>query len=99
MMSNNIDYVTTYFEYPTLTKVHGEPTYEPLKEMKNQLKANGSSVTSDLGGGANCHLGLICTVAEYVLVSGVPYVLPVHPGVLIIPAGTPQHADVGLRTN
>ena len=35
MMSTNIDYVTTYFEYPTLTKIHGKPLYEPLKEMKN----------------------------------------------------------------
>ena len=42
-------------------------------------------------------MGIICTAAEYMLVCGVPYVLPVHPGVLIIPAGTPQHAAVGLR--
>ena len=38
-MSNNIDYVTTYFEYPTLTKIHGKPTYEPLNKIKIQLKS------------------------------------------------------------
>ena len=31
----NIDYVSTYFEYPTLTKAHGEPAYETLQVLKN----------------------------------------------------------------
>ena len=53
MTSTNIDYVDTYFEFPTLTKIHGEPTYFHLKELKNELKANAASVTSDLGGGSS----------------------------------------------
>ena len=36
MTSTNIDYVDTYFELPTLTKIHGEPTYFQLKELKNE---------------------------------------------------------------
>lgn len=87
MASTSIDYVATYFEFPVLTKIHGEPTYETLLEMKNQLKANASQVTSDLGGGANGHLGLVCTPIEYANISVIPYVQPVHPGLLVIPVG------------
>ena len=48
-------------------------------------------MTSDLGGGAHGHLGLVLVPAEYAAVSPVPYVRPVHPGALIIPPGTAQH--------
>ena len=98
MTSTNIDYVDTYFEFPTLTKIHGEPNYESLKTIKNELSSNATSVTSDLGGGAHGHLGLLLTPAEYAVVSPVPYVRPGHPGVLNIPAGTPQHESTCLLT-
>ena len=51
MLSTSIDYVSTYFEYTTLTKIHGTLTYKTLQELKNQLKANAATVTSDLGVG------------------------------------------------
>ena len=99
MTSTNIDYVDTYFEIPTLTKIHGEPTYFQLKELKNELKANATSVTSDLGGGANGHLGLVLTPAEYTTVSATAYNRPVHPGPLVIAPGTAQHEATRLRTD
>ena len=85
--SSNIDYVSTYFEIPELTKIHGRPTFETLKVIKNELKTNGSSVTTDLGGGLNGHVGIVTTPAEYTLVSIIPYVRPVHPGPLVLPNG------------
>ena len=91
MTSTNIDYVDTYFENPVLTKIHGEPTYKGLKTLKNELKSNAISVTSDLGGGAHGQLGLVLIPAEYAAISPVPYVCPVHPGPLVVPAGTAQH--------
>ena len=97
MTSTNIDYVDTYFEYPTLTKIHGEPTYETLKTIKNELKSNACSVTSDLGGGANGHLGLVLTPAEYTAVSPTAYAHPVHPGNLNIAPGTAHHEATRLR--
>ena len=97
MSSTNIDYVSTYFEFRTLTKIHGEPTYESLKSMTNELKANACSVTSDLGGGAHGHLGLVMTPMEYVLVSTVVYVRPAHPGALAIYTGTLQHEAKRLQ--
>ena len=73
MTSTNIDYVDTYFEFRVLTKAHGEPTYEKLKAIKNELKSNACSVASDLGGGTHGHLGLVLTAAEYAAISQIPY--------------------------
>ena len=85
--SSNIDYVSTYFEIPELTKIHSRPKFDNLKVIKNELKTNGSSVTTDLGGGLNGHVGIVTTPSEYSLVSIIPYVRPVHPGSLVLPNG------------
>ena len=97
MLSTNVKYVNTYFEYPTFTKIHGNPSYNTLRELKNHFKAKLSSVTSDLGGRANGHLGLAGTTAEYESVSALPYVVPPHPRVLTIQANLTQHAATTLR--
>ena len=89
MSSTNIDYKTTNFEYPVLTKISGQPNYELLKTIKNELKANAASVPSNLGGGSNGHLGLVLTPAEYLTVSATAYNRPIHPGTLVIPQGPP----------
>ena len=47
----NIDYVKTYFQTPVLTKIHGEPTFEALRVLFNELKANAGDVSTPLGGG------------------------------------------------
>ena len=63
MMANpEIDYTSTNFEYPTLTKIQEIPTYEPLRRIKNKLKGNVASVPSNLCGVAHGHLGLMLTV-------------------------------------
>ena len=97
MMNSSIDYINTHFEYPTLTRIHGQPTYPSLKIIKDEMKANASSVQSDLGGGANGHLGLILTQLEYSSVSPVDYIRPIHPGAIVIPPGTTQHESTRLR--
>ena len=96
MTETQIDY-TKYFAVKELPKIHGEPDYIQLKQLKDYLKANATRVSSELGGGAHGHLGLILTDAEYTNVSPVPYVRPIHPGPLIIPQGTTQHAANALR--
>ena len=98
MTSTNIDYVNTYFEYPVLTKIHGEPTYESLCTMENKLKSNATTVSTTLGGGQHGHLGLTMPTTDYVdNVSETPYVRPVHPGPLTIPNGTSQQEATRLQ--
>lgn len=93
----SIDYVSTYFPHKNTTKIIGRPTYDNLKELRNHLKANAASVTSDLGGGAHGHLGLVVPAAEYQTLVNSEYVRPVHPGALVIPANTALHEAVRLR--
>ena len=98
MTSTNINYVLTYFEFPILTKIHGPPCHDTLTKIADELKANAASVSSDLGGGAYGHVGLILSEEEYAKIPGtVPYTRPVHPGTLTIASGTAQHAATALR--
>ena len=80
----------SYFEHPVLTKIRGEPTYETLHLLKNELKANASSVPTTLGGGNHGYLGMILTPAEYHHIPpSDPFTRPPNPGVLVPnPAGT-----------
>jgi hypothetical protein len=58
--SSAINYRETFFEFPTLKKIfHGKPTYESLKTLQEELKANAQAVCSSLGGGAHGHLSLV----------------------------------------
>ena len=65
MTSTVIDYTTAKFELPVLEKIHGESSYESLKNLKKQLKTNALSLSSDLGGGEHGHLSLVLTSEEY----------------------------------
>jgi hypothetical protein len=86
--SNGINYRETYFEYPDLTKIHGEPTSESLFKLRNELKANAQAVYSNLSDGAHGHLALVLSAHTYGLLTAVPFVRPVHPGTLAIPDQT-----------
>ena len=87
-----IDY-TSSFEYPSIAKIHGEPDYEQLKNLKDKLKANATKISSELGGGSHGHLGLVLSAAEYLNISAVSYVRPLHPGVLIIPPNASERTE------
>ena len=91
-ITRSVNYGETHFEFPTLTPICVEPSAESLILLKNQLKANAKSVPSNLGGGNFGHLALVIPPNCYNLISNVPFVCPVHPGLLVIPAGTAQHA-------
>ena len=86
--STGINYRETYFEYPELTKIHGEPNSESLFKLRNELKANAQSVYSNLSDGAHGHLALVISDAQYAIITAAPFIRPVHPGTLIIPDGT-----------
>ena len=99
MTNTNIDYINTHFEYQTLTRIHGQPSHPSLKIIKDEMKVNASSITSNFGGGANGNLGLVLTQPEYTFVSTTNYVRPVHLDPLVIPPATSQHESMRLRKN
>ena len=97
MASSGINYRETYFEFPELTKLHGEPNSESLFKLRNELKANAQAVYSNLSDGAHGHLALVLSDAQYALLTAQPFVRPVHPGTLLIPAGTPGPMATTLK--
>ena len=83
-----INYRNTFFEYPEVTKTHGEPMLGALLELERKNKANAVSVHTSLGGGLHGHLGLVCKPAVYAGIATTPYVQPGSPGILTIAGGT-----------
>jgi hypothetical protein len=88
MVSAGINYRDTYFEFPELTKLQGEPNSESLFKLRNELKANAQSVYSNLSDGAHGHLALVLSPTQYATITAQPFVRPAFPGPLAIPAGT-----------
>jgi uncharacterized phage-associated protein len=97
MVSAGINYRETYFEFPELTKLQGEPNAESLYKLRNELKANAQAVTSSLSDGVHGHLALILSAAQYALLTDQPFVRPVHPGTLIIPISTSNAIAIVMK--
>ena len=92
-----INYKDTYFQFKELKKIHGEPNYDSIKRLHNEVKANAASVPSTLGGGAFGHLGLVLTPHQYAMVSNAPFNRPNHPGQCVIPAASTQAQIQAIR--
>ena len=93
MASNNIDYAAVYFKYSIPTPITGEPTHKSLKQIKTELRANASSVDTDLGGRSHGYLGLVLTDVESACIMSIPlpFVTLNFPGPLVI---NPVHTHI-----
>ena len=85
------------FEIPVLTKIHGEPNADSLIVLQRELKANASSIYSNLGGATHGHLFLVIPPAQFNLLTNAPFVRPNHPGLLTIPVGTTAAMSAVLK--
>ena len=92
-----IDYVSTYFQHPTVTSIAGEPAYDTVLRLKKEIQANAASVPCELGGGNNGYLGIVLRPAEYAKVSATAFNCPARPGPLVIPPRTPAYEQQRLR--
>ena len=52
------NYRKTHFQNADLNPIRGEPKYESLKVLFNEIKANLQTVHSNLGGEAHGHIGM-----------------------------------------
>ena len=82
-----------HFEYPVLTKITGILNYQVIKKLKDEIKANAGCIYSELGGGRNGHLGLVCTPTEYALVTNEPYFQHTQPTRPNITAAMQNHTS------
>ena len=99
MTTGIVDYRSTFFEQKIITRIHGEPTYDSIKRLHNELKANAGRVPSNLGGGLHGHLALVISPAQYSMLSNTPFVRPAHPGPFFYPPGTSEINIRLLRDN
>ena len=84
-LTSYVNYKDSYFEHPVLTAIRREPTYKTLHHLKNELKANASSVSTTFGGGKNVYLGMILAPTEYCRIAPTdPFTRPPNPGVLVL---------------
>ena len=82
--TSSVNYRDSYFEHPVLTTIRGEPTYKTVNHLKNELKANESSVLNTFGGVNRVYLGKVFTLAEYQRISSNnPFARTPNPGVLV----------------
>ena len=89
-LTSYVNYKESYFEHRVLTLICGEPTYETLHHLKNELKANASSVPTTLRVSNHGYLGMILKTTEYFRIAPTdPFTRPPNPGVHVPnPAGT-----------
>ena len=97
MASGAVDYAASYFKYKSPTPIIGAPTNKTLKRLKQELRANASSVESDLGGGDHGYLGLVLDDVEYAAVSATAFVAPQFPVALQVPDAASQVQALNLR--
>ena len=85
-MTNTTDYATSHFKYPTPTPINWEPTNKLLKRIKTDLRADASSINTDLGGGYQGYLGLFLTDSKYTCIKPklTDFVAPNFPALLVI---------------
>ena len=105
-MTPSVATICSVFEHQTIQPYTGEPDYEAIKSVHDQLKANAASIPSELGGGKHGLLGLIMSDATYLLMANSSFRFPPNPGLLpTIPTGstaqrlpTPTKRYVSIRS-
>ena len=85
------------FPYASLTPIDGKPTNTTLQVLQRQLYTNARSVPSARGGGNHGHLASVLSNADYLARVGIPFVVPVHPGLPPEAVGTSAAIAVAIR--
>ena len=70
------------FPVHILTKIVGQPNYESIKELNEELNANTESIVSARGGGAHGYLALTVSPTVYATLSNTPFIAPQMPAAL-----------------
>ena len=97
MSISTVKYRETFPPKPDLTRIIGIPTYDAKYQMRLELKINALSLHYNIGGATQRHLGILITNTKYATMSPVPYVGPVHTGILLIPKNATCVASYELK--
>ena len=89
--TGNTNFRELYFEHKELTRIMDEPTFGPLHNMLLELKANASSISCNLGGGAHSYARYIVSHVTYATIAPLtPFIIPLHTGPLSVAVGATQ---------
>jgi hypothetical protein len=78
-MMTSVESIREGFPFTTIAKQPGLPTYKTIAKVHLKIKANASSIVSELGGGAHGLLGLVLPPATYATLTNVAFNTPVNP--------------------
>ena len=79
-MSTTIDKFIDWMTNPTLTKITGTPSFDPIKPVDDELTANAYSIQANLGYSIVGYAHLILTPGVYTTISIASWVPPVNSG-------------------
>ena len=98
MVPGVIDYASSYFKYKTSTPIIGEPTNKLVKRFQIELRANASSVETDIGRGNYSYFSLVLMNDKFVRIPNIqPFVAPQYLIILNIPASLISIQELELR--
>ena len=83
---NTVETILESFPIPIVARITGQPAYERIKELNEELNANASSISTTRGGGAHGHLALTVSATTYATLSANNFVAPTLPPA-VNPAG------------
>ena len=76
--------IKDYFQHSVLTPCPDSLNYENLAQLQKEIRANGKSVPSNLGGGTQGHLGLVTSATTYARINpNAAFDRQVRPGTLV----------------
>jgi hypothetical protein len=85
-------------------KVPGQPTYDSLTCLSNEVKLNAASVPSNHGGGSHGYLVTVVmsattTMYDMTVAPGQPFTIPAYPGAqpIISPAATATQLNQSIQ--
>ena len=92
--ATSVDKLIEVFPIPILTRIIGQPTYEQLREVNEELNANAARVVFTRGGGAHGHLAITVSPTVYATLNNVLFAEPTMPAA-VNPSGMtgPQIAN------
>ena len=84
-----------YAAFPAqATKIHGEPAYDDIRQLRTVIYQNAASVNSDLGGGLHGHLGMVMDANTYATLTNTPWVDPPEPPATVPLPNNPTGAQI-----
>ena len=84
-----------YAAFPAqATKIHGQPTYDDIRQLRTIIYQNAASVNSTMGGGQHGHLGMVMDATTYATISHTPWTDPPEPGATVVPQENPTQFQI-----